>query len=616
MLDRFKKLSIRAKILSLVGLQALILSAAFMIFFVHQVNSSAEEDTVAQARRVVSMAESVRAQMSEKWHLGLFDADMMRQWSEKGDMDKILASVPIVTAWESVMDKAEEGGYKFRTPKFNPRNAGNEPDELESEALRAFSADSSLAEYSIHDPKANALRYFRPIRLEQECLICHGSPTLSKELWGNDKGLDPTGHRMEGYKAGDLHGAFEVVQSLDQADARAHAAIFSGLGLTSLIAIPSLLLIALVIKTSVIGPIRRTVQTLKDIATGDGDLTARLEAEAGGEISELGHWFNTFVGQIEKIVQQISGGAITLGQASESVVLNADGVSTGAKQSKGQSTMVSSAAEEMSINMHNVAHSTSDMSGKLDSVSQSISKMQQTITEISDSAGQSATVAQEAESVVRTSHQQINDMSTATAQISEIMKVIENIAEQTNLLALNATIEAARAGEAGKGFAVVACEVKTLAEQTADATEQIRSRIQDVQQRTTTAVGSIDAIDKVISRVSELSRKIASNVDDQSQTATDITGDVTQLAEMARHVAQQVEEASIASREVTQNITQVDSILSDTAAGATESLRAGEALRELAGQMRNLVSQFRISTPPSTEQAKIGSNRSDLTPAV
>jgi len=587
-----------------------------MAFFVREVNNSAEEDTVAQARRVVSMAESVRAQMSEKWHLGLFDVSMMRQWADEGNTDKVLASVPIVTAWEAVMEKAEEGGYKFRTPKFNPRNAANAPDELESEALRAFAADSSLAEYSIHDSKSNALRYFRPIRLEQECLICHGNPAQSQELWGNDRGIDPTGHQMEGYKTGDLHGAFEVVQSFDQADARAHAAIFSGLGLTSLIVIPSLLLIALVIKTSIIGPIRRTVQTLKDIATGDGDLTARLESNSGGEIAELGHWFNTFVGQIERIVQQISGGSITLGQASESVVLNADGVSNGAKQSKGQSTMVSSAAEEMSINMHNVAHSTSDMSGKLDSVSQSISKMQQMITEISDNAGQSASVAQEAESVVRTSHQQINDMGTATAQISEIMKVIENIAEQTNLLALNATIEAARAGEAGKGFAVVACEVKTLAEQTADATEQIRSRIQDVQQRTTTAVGSIDAIDKVISRVSELSRRIASSVDDQSQTATDITGDVTQLAEMARHVAQQVEEASIASREVTQNITQVDSILSDTAAGATESLRAGEALRELAGQMRGLVSQFRISAAPNAEPLKIEANPSDLSAAV
>src|SRR5690606_10353068 len=107
---------------------------------------------------------------------------------------------------------------QFKTPKHQPRNASNEPDAIETEALRILD-EQGLPEWHMIDEEQNAVRYFRPIRLTQGCLVCHGDPATSVELWGNDQGLDPTGVKMENWKAGEIHGAFEITQSLDKADA-------------------------------------------------------------------------------------------------------------------------------------------------------------------------------------------------------------------------------------------------------------------------------------------------------------------------------------------------------------------------------------------------------------
>lgn len=595
MLRYLRDLRIRSKLLSLVGLQAIVLSVAFLIMFAVQVRNSAREDTVAQARRVVSMAESVRQEMSKKWKQGIFQQHVLAEWARNGEEDKVLASVPIVTAWEAVMARAEEGGYRFRTPKFDARNADNNPDALEAEALNAFKKSPELSEYTAYDKEQNAIRYFSPIRLEQECMICHGDPKTSQELWGNTRGLDGLGYPMEGYKAGDLHGAFEVVQSLDASDARAQSAIFSGIGLTALVLVPSLLLIALIVRRTIVGPLDRTVATLQDIATGEGDLTRRLDVSGNDELGQLGHWFNTFVARIEDVVRQITQGATTLNQASDSVVSNADGVSSGAERSRQQSAEVNTAANAMSDNMEEVSESTATMSERLAAISDSVVQMQEMISDIASNAEENASFANEAESVVNRSHDQVGDMGAAAEQIGAIVSTIQDIAEQTNLLALNATIEAARAGAAGKGFAVVASEVKQLAKQTAMATEEIRSQVANVQDQSKLTVESIQSINQVIEKVNELNRRIASSVGEQQQTANEITSDVTRVAELAQTVAGQARDTSLASRNITDNLKEVDSILNDNASGAEESLAAGKELSDLATRMQSLVATFKVT---------------------
>ena len=109
-------------------------------------------------------------------------------------MDRVLAAVPVVTAWQSAQAKAKEGGYEFRVPKVQPRNPKNEPDALEARALKALAA-GNLDEYHEIDHERNAVRYFRPIRLTQDCLLCHGSPSQSQGALGQCRGQGP--HRHE-----------------------------------------------------------------------------------------------------------------------------------------------------------------------------------------------------------------------------------------------------------------------------------------------------------------------------------------------------------------------------------------------------------------------------------
>jgi len=595
----FSNLKIGQKLIALVTIQALVLaiclSGSFVYFLQRQAASSAREDAVSKARSVVLTAESIRVGMAQKWEHGIFSQDDLVQWSDDGHVDKVLAAVPIVTAWEAVKAQSEAGGYVFRTPKFNPRNSANQPDTLEAEALRAFEASPELSEYTIFDSKNNAVRYFRPIRLDSTCMICHGDPSQSKELWHNNRGVDPTGHMMEGYAENDLHGAFEVIQSMDKAEARAHAATVQGVIVTVVVLVPCLLLLMWLIRREIVKPIKATVNTLRDIAQGEGDLTRRLQADRTDELGDLATWFNTFVSRIEDVVREIAGGASTLRDASHSVRENALGLSLGAEESKSQSAQVSAAAEEMSINLSNVAQCTSEVSDKVAKISLAINQMETTIENVAASATQSAAVASEASQIVQINRGRIDAMGLAANEIGNVINMIQAIAEQTNLLALNATIEAARAGEAGKGFAVVATEVKDLAKQTAMATDDIRIRIETMQTSTSDAVESMQEISDVITRVNALSRDIAQAVDGQKQTARQIATDISTTVTAAASVAYGINETAIASREITQSIARVDQNLAKTSLGASDSQSAGEELSRLASQMQSMVSQFRVA---------------------
>jgi methyl-accepting chemotaxis protein len=172
--------------------------------------------------------------------------------------------------------------------------------------------------------------------------------------------------------------------------------------------------------------------------------------------------------------------------------------------------------------------------------------------------------------------------------------VIQDIAEQTNLLALNATIEAARAGEAGKGFAVVATEVKELARQTASATEDIRRRIEAIQGSTGQAVKSMGGIGDVIRQVNELSRTIASAVEEQSITTKEIARNIAQSSSAAQAVAQGVSESARASQEITRIIVGVDQAARNAVEGAAQTESTGSGLSSVAEELKTLLNQFRV----------------------
>lgn len=364
--------------------------------------------------------------------------------------------------------------------------------------------------------------------------------------------------------------------------------------LTGILAGGAILAVATMTIRIIMKPINATVHTLRNIAEGDGDLTKQLDENQVGELGELATFFNMFVRRTHDIIRSISGNVTTLSDASRSLSESAEHLSSGASQSKTQSATVSSAAEELSINMEVIAKSTEDMSNSISTVATAVEEMKATISEIAGNAERTADVAGQAASLAEVSNDRVGDMGDAAQEIGKVIEVIQDIAEQTNLLALNATIEAARAGEAGKGFAVVATEVKELAKQTANATDDIRGRIEAMQNSTGSAVQSIQEISQVVSRVNELSRMIASAVEEQNITTQQIAGHVSSAAEMANVVARGVSESAAASREITESMSHVDEVLHDTVSGADQSRMAGDELNRLANEMQDLVGQFRI----------------------
>ena len=210
----------------------------------------------------------------------------------------------------------------------------------------------------------------------------------------------------------------------------------------------------------------------------DGDLTTRMDVKGSDEIADLGHSFNGFAKKLQGMIGSIVENSRTLAGASTTLTATATELSSGADETTKRSTVVASAAEEMSTNMRHDAGSTKQMSNNVKSVAAAVEEMTASISEVAKNAEIAAGVSDEAARLAERSNTQIGELGAAAHEIGKVIEVIQDIAEQTNLLALNATIEAARAGDAGKGFAVVATEVKELAKQTADATDDIRRRVE------------------------------------------------------------------------------------------------------------------------------------------
>ena len=282
-------MNLRTKIVLIGTVQIVVVAGVMFALYYRDAKHKVQQQYVAKARSVVLTAEAMREEMAAKWHEGIFTPELMRQWADAGEVDKILAAVPVVTAWRAAMARAEEGGYQFKVPKFRPRNPKNKPDEIETRVLKMFQ-QKDLDEYYLIDEKTNSIRYFRPIRLTEECMLCHGDPAKSAQYWGNDEGLDPTGAQMEGWKVGEVHGAFEVVQSLDEANAAIAASMRRGAMLVAvLIGIGSVLFFFFV---------RRGIEGLY-----------RPIRRIAGSLAEGANQVNSAAAQVASTSQQLAEGA-------------------------------------------------------------------------------------------------------------------------------------------------------------------------------------------------------------------------------------------------------------------------------------------------------------------
>jgi len=290
----------------------------------------------------------------------------------------------------------------------------------------------------------------------------------------------------------------------------------------------------------------------------------RLSAEQAAEQAKKEERQTKIDGYLKGFDQSVSGALQTLASASTELQTTAQSMAATAEETSRQSTAVAAASEEASTNVQTVASAAEELSSS--------------IAEITRQVAESAKIAGQAVDDAGRTNAQVQALAEAAQKIGDVVKLINDIAGQTNLLALNATIEAARAGEAGKGFAVVASEVKSLANQTAKATDDIAAQVKAIQGATSDSVKSIAGITGTISRINEIATTIASAVEEQ--------GAATQ------EIARNVQQASKGTDEVSSNIAGVTLAATQTGTASTQVLGSASELSKQGERLRADVSRF------------------------
>ncbi len=362
--------------------------------------------------------------------------------------------------------------------------------------------------------------------------------------------------------------------------------------IASVIAIMLGIFAALMITRGIVNPITKGV----DFATkmSDGDLTQSLILDQKDEVGILAKTLNSMGSNLRQMFKDIAGGVETLSSSSTELSAISQQMSSGAEQTSGKSNTVASAAEEMSANMTTVAAAAEQASTNADVIASSAEEMTATINEIAQNTEKARTISGDAVSQTTSVSERVGSLGNAAQEISKVTETITEISEQTNLLALNATIEAARAGEAGKGFAVVANEIKELARQTAEATGEIKSRIDAIQDSTSSAITDIEQIPQVINDVNELVSTIATAVEEQSVTTKEIASNVAQASQGMQDVTENVTQSSGVAGDIAKDISEVNQAAAEMSNSSSQVNISADELSKLAEKLKEMVAKFKV----------------------
>lgn len=327
-------------------------------------------------------------------------------------------------------------------------------------------------------------------------------------------------------------------------------------------------------------PILAVAAMLKDIASGEGDLTRRLDYPGQDELGELAGWFNRFLDKLQPVIADVKRSVQDArGTADQSAAI-ASQTSAGMQQQFREVDQVATAFQEMSATAHDVAHNAAQAADAARSADQASREGLGVI-------GKTTATIELLANEMNVAMQEVEGLANSSEQIGSVLEVIRSIAEQTNLLALNAAIEAARAGEAGRGFAVVADEVRNLAKRTQDSVEEIRQVIEGLQKGTR----------EVVSTMHSSHRQAQGSVEQVEQAVAvlqRISQAVSVITDMNLQIASAAEEQSSVAEEINRNVASIRDVTETMAGQADESAQVSQNLNRLANQQQNLMDQFRV----------------------
>jgi len=383
----------------------------------------------------------------------------------------------------------------------------------------------------------------------------------------------------------------DVASSIRSQDEAQWVLLISGL-----VAIGAGIAIALVFSGKVVAALTPVVARLKAIAAGDlsGTMLHEELLARPDELGELAVASKAMTESLRTLIGNISSGVHTLASSATELTAVARQTASGTASMSEKAHTVAAASEEASVNTVSIAAGMEQSSTSLTAVAGATEEMSATVGDISASTSKARAISEQATSQAQTVSDEMQKLGKAAQEIGHVTETITNISAQTNLLALNATIEAARAGTAGKGFAVVANEIKELARQTAEATEDIKGRIAGIQNSTGTAITDIGQITTVIKDVGTIVTSIAAAIEEQATVTKDVAGNIAQASSGVKDANERVSQTAEVSKSIASDIATVNQAVKEIQQGGEHVQASAAELSRLAEQLGAQVAQFRV----------------------